>query len=288
MPSVAEQALEWLEKVKGHQVTVVGDDIVDEYVYVRPAGKSAKDNLVTFVSDGRKLWPGGARIIHRHLEALGCEATLCTTERPVVKTRYVDTAFSQKVFSVCNTDSAGLLVPWADNSMHLLIADFGHTQSVVTPGNDSFVSLMVQSNSLNWGFNPVTKYKQADYLVCDEMELRLATHNNWDAVEGLVKALAAHMRVRMMVVTLGHKGALMYDRLGGCDFHVFPAHARNVVDRMGAGDAFLAASAPLAALGAPAQVVGMVGSVAAGLHVEQEGNPPLCRERLIERLKELA
>lgn len=286
MPTVPEQALEWLERVKGHQITVVGEDIIDEYVHVRPAGKSAKDNLVTFVSDGRQMWCGGARIIHRHLEALGCQSKLCTSTRPVLKTRYIETSFKQKVFSVCQTDHVPGMEQCPIYSPHLLLADFGHSRAIL-PIDGAFKSLMVQANSLNWGFNLATKYRTADYLVCDEAELRLACCDQWGDATTLMMDLASRMRLKLLVVTKGHEGAILLDCRDTCDWHTFPAYARQVVDRMGAGDAFLAASAPLAALGAPAQVVGLVGSVAAGLHVEQEGNPPLRREKLVQRLKEL-
>lgn len=285
MPTVPEQALEWLEKAKGHQVTVVGEDIVDEYIHVRPAGKSAKDNLVTFISDGREIWPGGARVIHRHLEALGCESKLCTSVRPIIKTRFIDTAFKQKVFSVTNTDDVSGMEKCPVWSSHLLLADFGHSRALL-PIDGAFKTVMVQSNSLNWGFNLLTKHQHADYVVCDETELRLACCNQWDHATDLIPGLATRMEVKYLAVTLGHRGALLYEPATR-QYRTFPVYARQVVDRMGAGDAFLAASAPLAAMGAPAEVVGLVGSVAAGLHVEKEGNPPLCREELIQRLKEL-
>lgn len=287
MQSTVEQALEWLERVKDHQVTVVGEDIIDQYIYVHAAGKSTKDNIVTFVGDTAAMWPGGARIVHRHLLELGCASVLATTFRPIIKTRYVDMVFIEKVFSVCNTADAGQLQQIIGEPTHLLCADFGHTQSHVAPSKNCFVSLMVQSNSLNWGFNLLTKYQRADYIVCDEAELRLACHDNWNFIETLVKDLGDRMKPLFVAVTLGHKGAIIYDRHDG-SLRSFPPYARKVVDRMGAGDAFLAASAPLAAMGAPAEVIGLVGSMAAGLHVEKEGNPPLCREELVERLKELA
>mgnify|MGYP001592761936 CR=1 FL=1 len=285
MPSVPEQALEWLDRVKGHTVTVVGENIIDQYIYVHPAGKSAKDNLVTFVADTSRYWTGGAGIIAKHLEALGADVTWCSSGMPVVKTRYVDPVFNQKVFSVADRESVATMETVAGGCEHLLVADFGHhrgTQNTLS----QFKTVMCQSNSLNWGFNPVTKHLRADYVVCDEMELHLALQNRWDPVEVLVQQLAGIMQARLVAITLGHRGALLYERATQT-FHEFPAHAKQVVDRMGAGDAFLAASAPLAALGAPAYIVGLVGSVAAGLHVEQEGNPALDREKLIARLKEL-
>ena len=286
--SIVGQALEWLERIKAHQLTVVGEDIIDEYIHVRPAGKSAKDNLVTFVADGHNRWAGGARIINEHLRALGCESTLCTSSQAITKTRYIDTPFNQKVFSFCNRDEISFdfhLMP--HQSKHLLIADFGHSSGNL-PGSARFTSLMVQSNSLNWGFNLLTKYERADYIVCDEAELRLACQSRHGDIGNLTKHLAQRMGAKLIVVTLGHQGAAMWDSAEySPELIHLPTYARKVVDRMGAGDAFLAASAPLAALGAPGHIVGLVGSVAAGLHVEKEGNPPLCREELIQRIKEI-
>ena len=298
MPSIAEQAMEWLERVKGHQVTVVGENIIDEYIYVRSAGKSAKDSLVTFVRNGAKRWLGGAGIIAQHLDTLGCDVMFHSTTDRVLKTRYVDPVFNQKVFSVCDRDSLLRMDKWEtvpNDIGHLIIADFGHHQWTLPAGlyQARFTSLMVQSNSLNWGFNLITKYACADYVVCDEAELRLACQDNRNSISDLAQRLARRMKVQLLAVTLGHHGAMLYvnDRPMEMEYagviHRFPTYARKVVDRMGAGDAFLAASAPLAAMGAPSEVVGLVGSVAAGSHVEKEGNPALCREELIERLKQI-
>ena len=46
-----------------------------------------------------------------------------------------------------------------------------------------------------------------------------------------------------------------------------PAFTKTVVDTVGAGDAFFAVGAPLAAVGAPMEVVSFVGNAAGGLKV---------------------
>ena len=48
---------------------------------------------------------------------------------------------------------------------------------------------------------------------------------------------------------------------------MIPAFAKSVVDLVGAGDAFLAASAPLAAVGASMRETGFAGNVAGALKV---------------------
>jgi sugar/nucleoside kinase (ribokinase family) len=51
-----------------------------------------------------------------------------------------------------------------------------------------------------------------------------------------------------------------------------PVFSREIVDRMGAGDAYLAVTAPCAALGYPMDLVGFVGNAAGALAVRIVGN----------------
>ena len=51
-----------------------------------------------------------------------------------------------------------------------------------------------------------------------------------------------------------------------------PAFTKTVVDTVGAGDAFLAVSAPLAAAGAPMELVGFVGNAAGAMKVSVVGH----------------
>ena len=66
---------------------------------------------------------------------------------------------------------------------------------------------------------------------------------------------------------------------GGLAIHK-PALAEKVVDRMGAGDAFLAATAPLAWAGAPAEVIALVGNIAGAIKVSKVGNQPITRQEV--------
>jgi len=72
-----------------------------------------------------------------------------------------------------------------------------------------------------------------------------------------------------VIVTLGKRGALGYaDRR----FFEVPALAGKVVDRVGAGDAFLAIAAPLIAAGAPMDLAAFVGNVAGAEAVATVGH----------------
>jgi sugar/nucleoside kinase (ribokinase family) len=61
-----------------------------------------------------------------------------------------------------------------------------------------------------------------------------------------------------------------YDR-GGV-VHTIPAFAKNVIDTVGAGDAFLSVTSPLVAAGGPMHQIGFIGNVVGALKVEIVGH----------------
>ena len=65
----------------------------------------------------------------------------------------------------------------------------------------------------------------------------------------LIKTLAEKSGARKISITRGHLGALVYDAEEG--FSEVPVFSSNVVDRVGAGDAYLSFTAPLVCSGAP-------------------------------------
>ena len=73
-----------------------------------------------------------------------------------------------------------------------------------------------------------------------------------------------------IIVTQGKHGCVTYER-GGI-VHTIPAFAKNVVDTVGAGDAFLAITAPLVAAGGPIHRIGFIGNVVGALKVEIVGH----------------
>jgi pfkB family carbohydrate kinase. len=94
-----------------------------------------------------------------------------------------------------------------------------------------------QVNSGNRGYHLITRYPNADFLSLNEPELRLAVHDRNGAIEELAGQLADKLRAKHVAITRGTKGALMLD--GDKTAYKIPALSSQVVDRIGAGDAFL-------------------------------------------------
>jgi len=276
----AEGVLSWLDKAKDLTALVIGEAITDEYVFVIPEGKSSKESLVCFREIGREKWRGGANIVASHI------GQLCHVEtkenNPITKTRFLLEPFKTKLFHYVDSEK---VTPLSSEIVYrgdmVAVADFGHgaiSKEFVLQVSSwpVFVALTVQSNSLNYGFNLLKKWPKADYVVCDAEELRL----NYGDKETPLIALAQKERERfgakLLAVTQGHKGCMVVSSNGGIlETIIFPALAEKVVDTMGAGDAFLGITAPLACAGAPADVIAFVGSVASAIEVGMVGNMPV-------------
>ena len=286
----AEDVLTWIDKAWELKAVALGEPISDEYLYIKPLGKSPKDSLVTFQHEGSETFEGGITAMGRHLAEVCGEVKVETGGmKPVRKARYVLRPFTQKVFSEtwpAETDGVVIDLTVLKKANLVVCCDYGHglipntTWARLVCGASRFLALTVQANSINWGFNLVTKWPQADYVVLDEMELRLATADRDGQLEPLVRTMAHRLETRCFAVTLGHEGCLMYD---GNQFIRSPAVAEKVVDRMGAGDAFLAVTASLVYLGAPADVVAFVGNVAGAIKVGIRGHSEPVRKETLKR-----
>ena len=274
-----EDVLGWLDKVKAIKAEVIGEHITDWYTYVEPVGKAPKEELVVYRQVGDETFQGGAAIMQAHLaEAIG--AVYRYPSKPIVKHRYVSKPFLRKVYEVVSEphETPPLYPPDAFGTDLVVVADYGHglirgkSRAKMITDRAKFLALTCQSNGLNWGFNLLTKWPRANYFVVDEQELRLAKSDRWTPIQDLLCDEFTRLGAQVAAVTRGHLGCMVYD---GNAFTTVPPVADKVVDRMGAGDAFLAWTVGLAFLGAPADIIGFVGNVAGGIKVGLVGNQPV-------------
>ncbi len=130
-----------------------------------------------------------------------------------------------------------------------------------------FLAVSTQLNSGNRGHHVVTRYPRVDFASINEPELRLAAHMRLDPIALVAETIGQRIQAAHIAITRGTEGVLLKDRKRGADHHV-PALSTRVIDRIGAGDAFLAlAGLCLGGRLAP-EVAAFVGSVAAALDVQ--------------------
>jgi len=203
-----------------------------------------------------------------------------------IKRRFIEDAFLSKLFEVCFLDDSPL-PERLESKLHaylkgiiknfdlVLVGDFGHgfiekntVEFLARKAN--FLAVNAQTNSANTGFNLITKYPRADYICIDEPEIRLATHSKFDNIENLITGIAKQVKYKKIIVTLGHKGSIGYSPKEG--FSKAPVFSKEIVDRMGAGDAFISVTAPCAAAGYPMDVIGFIGNAVGAMKVLIVGN----------------
>ena len=157
----------------------------------------------------------------------------------------------------------------------VISADFGHgaisKETVRTlAAKARFLSINTQANAGNRGLHTVTRYPRSDYVCIAEHELRLETRAQNGNIRPQMHFLAQKLGCCQFVVTRGRNGCAVCDENG--DFVQIPSFAQNVVDRVGAGDAFLAVTSLAASLGVSSEILGFIGSVVGSLAVEILGN----------------
>ena len=128
-----------------------------------------------------------------------------------------------------------------------------------------FLAVNTQTNSANTGFNLITKYPRAQYVCIDEPEIRLALSDKHGSLEDMMIKIADRMECARITVTRGHNGSLGYEPDKG--FFEVPVLSKEIVDRIGAGDAYLAITSACVAAGYPMDMVGFVGNAVGALAV---------------------
>lgn len=215
----------------------------------------------------------------------------------IIKRRFVEPVFLSKMFQVSfiedsylpaatDTDLREYLLKILPNYDAVLVADYGHgllsPQTIeVMEKKARFLAVNTQTNSANLGFNLITKYRHVDYICIDEPEIRLAMHDRSGPIEHLIDRLGKLLKTKMVMITRGHLGSIA--KMNGGEFSVTPIFSSEIVDRVGAGDAFFAVTAPCAAKGYPTDLISFIGNAAGAMAVRIVCNRsfiesiPLCR-----------
>ena len=204
----------------------------------------------------------------------------------VAKRRFVDPDLN-KLFEVyfCSEEAlpegvSSAVCAWLDENLEkfdvVIVPDFGNgfiSQRMVEVlcQKARFLAVNTQVNSGNRGHHAINRYPHANFVSINEVELRLAAHNRHDPIELVAELIGQKISSDHIAITRGAKGVMFKDRKSGA-IHNVPALSTKVLDRIGAGDAFLALAGLCIGGGLPSEVAAYVGSVSAALDVQIVGN----------------
>ena len=136
-----------------------------------------------------------------------------------------------------------------------------------------------------WG--NILDFQGFDLITPNEREVRFALGDQDSVVRPLALELYQRARCKTLIMKLGDRGIITY-RAPSHDvrsFFTIDSFAHNVVDPVGAGDALLAYST-LGLIATQSNVIASIlGSMAAAVACEHEGNNPVAPEALLKKLQ---
>tara|TARA_B100000035_G_scaffold36111_1_gene27274 strand:- start:6726 stop:8243 length:1518 start_codon:yes stop_codon:yes gene_type:complete len=205
-----------------------------------------------------------------------------TSEYTLVKKRYIDQDLN-KYFEVYSSGPSYIeekvesqVIDFLKENLEkydlIVVPDFGNgfitnRMAKVIQESPGFLAINTQINSGNRGYHVIGKYQKANYISINEPEARLATHNKIDPIESIANEIKNKItKSDYISVTLGKNG--LYSLGKNNESVRVPALSLGVVDRVGAGDAFLALSSISLASGLTIEESSFIGSIAAAIDVQ--------------------
>jgi len=302
----------YIHKMEKLKILVIGDVIIDNYVFCKIQGLMSKNIGYSAKYICEENYLGGSLAIASHLSEFsksvtlmsvvgnedklnkvidaGCEnklfLDLVRSERfsTIIKKRYVERDEKRKELNkifVINNLADDMEID--DKSMNIFktklkerisgydvvfLCDLDNEVMDIVQEKAKKLILNCQTNSSNYGLNPITKYENADFFSLDEKELRLAFGDYKKGDMDLLMKLSERLNASGWL-TKGSKGAvsIFEGKISEC-----PAFILDVMDTIGAGDAFFSLAGLAVAVTAPMEIGTFLGNIAGALAANVIGN----------------
>jgi rfaE bifunctional protein kinase chain/domain len=318
---------ETLDRCRGARVHVLGDTIVDSYVYCTPISSSApKTPTLSVKHDQQVDFAGGAAVVARHLRAAGAEVRFSTVVgddalkqfvlhqmsdhgvdcEPVVDATRVTTqkiAFIAngyrllKVDRVDNRPISDRILAQLKSSLAasrpdaFVFSDFRHgifTRSTIGELTGALPKgpLRVADSQVASRWGNILDFQGFDVITPNEREARFALGDQDSVIRPLALELFKRAHCGLLILKLGERGIITY-RAPSHDvrsFFIVDSFADRVVDPVGAGDALLAYATLAMVARATPVAASILGSMAAAVACEHEGNRPVTPAEVVTKL----
>jgi bifunctional ADP-heptose synthase (sugar kinase/adenylyltransferase) len=242
----------FIDKVKDLKVLVVGETIIDEFIDVSYEGQSMKSICPVFKLEGGKvIQQGGAQAIANHLyDFVKSVDVITNTSNEIVKTRYIDISDKKKHVEINKFDTEKFkeINVNTDEYDVVIVADFGHGFCDKLTITDGF-HLMCQTNSNNFGFNRISKWKSSrKKSVCidlREASLQINKKISSPRENDILEIFNYELNTDNLFVTTGRAGSTYTN---GSAFTSQSSYKTEVLDTIGAGDTYFAFASLSAAI----------------------------------------
>lgn len=295
------------------KILIIGEQIIDEYTYVQPTGKSAKNNIIASQFLNKKIFGGGTILVANIFEKFVSEVDLVTFDNSynnnllkktlnkkinrinikdnnakiITKNRYLD-SYSEKTLFQVNTNDTLKLSSKSQLKLNKIIKDshkkydviiyfnFGHgffsnKQIKIINQKTSKNYVNCQSNSSNFGFNLVNKFKKGNCICMDSTEFRLNFQDRFSTIKQLIlKNFKLISKFKTYVITLGKNGCYI---INNRKIYFVPTININPKDATGSGDVFFSIFIIFSILKKFNYTeIGVLSHLAGGIHASFTGN----------------
>ena len=309
------EVLRLLERLKDLKILVVGDVILDRYLYGRVERISPEAPVPVVEVEGEEVRLGGAGNVAGNLVSLGVQTSLTGVvgedragellrnllkEKGIKSLLTIDARPTTEKTRVISRSQQLLRIDFEDRrSIGGKVLDYikevvaegdydgvvvsDYAKGVVTPEvmgavKDRKVFCAVDPRPVNRNL-----YRDASLMTPNEKELRAMTDPlSGESVENLGRRLKEELGLNTLIVTRGPKGMTLIDK----EVKHFPARAREVYDVTGAGDTVVAALTAFFLAGASWETACELANVCAGIVVGELGTASVTPEELLRELDE--
>ena len=156
--------------------------------------------------------------------------------------------------------------------------------NVLPAGSFSAADSQVSSR---WG--NILDFQGFDLITPNEREARFALGDQDSTIRPLALELYSKTKCKTLVMKLGEKGILTYRAPNPKvrSFFTIDSFADKVIDPVGAGDALLAYMTLALSRGCSSVTASILGTFAAAASCESEGNNPVDREDVLEKVESI-
>lgn len=300
-----EKIINKLKAASTKEVNIIGEPIIDLYTSSQVLGMTTKDSVLSVVKKKNESIPGGVIAVAKmfshfvnkvNLYTYGKKKNLkkmlknykniniiniCPYKKIQVKKRYINDYNKEKLIQLSNfrfnffsqNEKKFIIKKIKKIRDHLIICDFGvglFSNEITKIINKIKIKkyINVQTNSLNYGLNFFSKYKNFYYMSLNEKE--------WSLGLGLASIIDMNIFHNKIVkknnsisITKGKDGSAYL--IGKSNYRA-PAILTNLIDTTGCGDAYFALTSLAIMSKVENKFIPFIGNLYAGIHGLEVGN----------------
>ena len=245
--NLIENFYKTLAKIKKEKILIIGEIILDSYIYSEALGTPSKETIISVNYEKKINYLGGTIPVLKNISEINSDITFASfykknsfkkqiskslnkniklklfnqkNFKEIKKTRFVNATSNEKFFEYYEFNNNYYENPQLKNYLkknlnkfdRVIVCDFGHgivNKDIVKilEHKSKNLCVNVQTNSGNRGYNLFTKFTKANLLCIDEPELRLGLSKRYGNVSSILREPEL-AKFKNLMITRGNQGLI--------------------------------------------------------------------------------